>query len=209
MQVIEKYFPDLDSEQRQKLSKLAPVYQNWNVKVNLVSRKDIDYLNIRHLLHSMSIAKYFTFNPGTDILDIGTGGGFPGIPLAILFPSVNFHLVDSIGKKIKIVKNIAKELDLPNVTAYQERGEKIKDEFDFIASRSVTNLPRFFAWMREKIKKDSTHEFPNGIIYLKGGEFGKELKQIPWQQKVYHLNKTFEEPFFETKKLVYLYRPHK
>ena len=209
MQVIEKYFPNLDSEQRQKLSKLAPVYQNWNVKVNLVSRKDIDYLNIRHLLHSMSIAKYFTFNPGTDILDIGTGGGFPGIPLAILFPSVNFHLVDSIGKKIKIVKNIAEELDLPNVTAYQERGEKIKYEFDFIASRSVTNLPRFFAWMREKIKKESIHEFPNGIIYLKGGEFGKELKQIPWQQKVYHLNERFEEPFFETKKLVYLYPPHK
>lgn len=209
MKVIEKYFPDLDSEQRQKLSKLAPVYQHWNVKINLVSRKDIDYLNIRHVLHSMSIAKYFTFKPGTDILDIGTGGGFPGIPLAILFPSVNFHLVDSIGKKIKIVNNIAEELDLPNINAYQERGEKIKDEFDFIASRSVTNLPRFFAWMNGKIKRESMNEFPNGIIYLKGGEFAEELKRIPWKHELYYLDKRFEEPFFYTKKLVYLYPAHK
>lgn len=209
MQVIEKYFPDLDDQQKEKLQALAPLYQHWNMKVNLVSRKDIEYLKIRHILHSLSIARFFQFSPGAEILDLGTGGGFPGIPLAILFPSVNFHLVDSIGKKIKIVKIIADELELPNVEAYQERGENLNQKFDFITSRSVTNLPRFFAWMKGKIKRKSMNEFPNGIIYLKGGEFEEELKQIPWKHELYSLDKWFEEPFFKTKKLVYLYPAHK
>ncbi len=205
MQVIEKYFPDLDDQQKEKLETLAPLYQHWNMKVNLVSRKDIEYLKVRHILHSLSIARFFQFRPGAEILDLGTGGGFPGIPLAILFPSVNFHLVDSIGKKIKIVKIIADELELPNVEAYQERGENLNQKFDFITSRSVTNLPRFFAWMKGKIKRKSMNEFPNGIIYLKGGEFEEELKQIRWKHELYYLDKWFEEPFFKTKKLVYLY----
>jgi len=209
MQIIEKYFPELTPTQKEKLEQLAPLFQEWNMRVNLVSRKDIEYLNIRHVLHSMSVAKFFRFRTGTEILDIGTGGGFPGIPLAILFPEVNFHLVDSIGKKIKIVKIIADELDLQNIKADQARGENLKYKYDFIASRAVTSLPKFFYWMKGKIKKQSAHEFSNGIIYLKGGEFQEELKQIPWENKVYTLNDLFEESFFDTKKLIYLYPPAK
>lgn len=205
MEVFEKYFPDLTELQKEKLKALVPIYQDWNTKINLVSRKDIEYLKVRHVLHSLSIARFFQFRENSHILDIGTGGGFPGIPLAIMFPYVHFHLVDSIGKKIKVVNHVKEELCIQNVTTEQARGEKLNGRYDFITSRAVTNLPRFFGWMQGKIKKEGFHEFPNGIIYLKGGDFEKELTQIPWENTIYALNDFFEEDFFHTKKLVYLY----
>ncbi|MCF8333454.1 MAG: 16S rRNA (guanine(527)-N(7))-methyltransferase RsmG [Bacteroidales bacterium] len=209
MDVIEKYYPHLTALQKDKLEQLVPLFQEWNIKVNLVSRKDIEYLKVRHVLHSLSVAKFFEFRNSTHILDVGTGGGFPGIPLAIVFPNVHFHLVDSTGKKIKIVNILAKELELNNVKAEQIRGEELGGRYDFITSRAVTKLPLFFSWVKNKIKQEDSHEFPNGILYLKGGDFEEELKQIPWKHELYYLDKWFDESFFKTKKLVYLYPAHK
>ena len=178
------------------------MYRNWNDKINVISRKDIDALYERHVLHALAIAKVVQFNPNASVMDVGTGGGFPGIPLAILFPDTNFYLVDSIGKKIKVVNEIVNALGLKNVKAEQIRAEKVKQDFDFIVSRAVTQMPQFVAWVRKKIKKNSTHSLRNGILYLKGGDLTEELKDYP-AAKLYDISDFYEDSFYETKKVVY------
>lgn len=206
MDIFKKYFPELGAQKLERLNKLERLYRNWNEKINVVSRKDIEHINERHILHSLSIAKIVRFAPGTTVLDVGTGGGFPGIPLAILFPETEFLLIDSIGKKIKVVEAVSASLKLENVETRQARGEKLKEEFDFITSRAVTNLPRFFQWTKAKIDRENQfNNIPNGIIYLKGGDFEDELKQIHWKRDVQPIDQLFEEAFFETKKIVHLY----
>jgi len=204
MHLILKYFPDLTSEQIQQFEQLGPLYSEWNSKINVISRKDIDQLYERHVLHSLAIAKYNHFKPGTTILDVGTGGGFPGIPLAILFPEVKFHLVDSIRKKIKVVIEIKNALGLNNVTQEQIRAEELKNKYDFVISRAVTRLPEFVKWVKNNISHRQKNAVPNGILYLKGGDLQDELK--PFGKKVFiqNLSDYFEEEFFETKKLIYL-----
>ena len=204
--LIKAYFPQTDDAALEKLNRLPGLYGEWNQKINVISRKDIDLINERHILHSLSIAQLVSFSEGTKILDVGTGGGFPGIPLAIMFPEAEFHLIDSIGKKIKVVEAIAETLELRNVTTEQRRGEKIKSRYDFIASRAVTNLPKFFQWMKTKIHTTNRNEIPNGIIYLKGGDFEDELQQIPWKYNTYPISRFFSESFFETKKIVHLHQ---
>ncbi|ASO05987.1 16S rRNA (guanine527-N7)-methyltransferase [Arenibacter algicola] len=201
--IIYKYFPDLTDLQKQQIEKLQHLYQDWNVKINVVSRKDIDELYLRHVLHSLAIAKFQKFNPGAEVLDVGTGGGFPGIPLAILYPETHFTLVDAIGKKIKVVQEVVAGLEIENVTAVNSRVEEIKGQFDFIVSRAVAAMPTFTHWVKGKIKKKSEHERKNGILYLKGGDLEEELKEYRTVE-VYDLSAIFEEEFFETKKLVYL-----
>lgn len=205
MNILEKYFADIAPEKMEKLQQLEGLYKLWNERINVISRKDIDHINERHILHSLSISKIIQFERGTRILDVGTGGGFPGIPLAILFPEVDFYLVDSIGKKISVVEAVADELNLTNVRAEQKRAEKIKDRFDFITSRAVTNLPKFFMWTRDKIARKSKNSLPNGIIYLKGGDFDQELKELRWDHQQIPISDFYEEPFFETKKVVHLF----
>jgi len=202
-EIIFKYFPDLTDDQRYQFEHLAALYQDWNQKINVVSRKDIDELYLRHVLHSLGIAKIQQFKTGSSVLDVGTGGGFPGIPLAILFPGTQFTLVDSIGKKIKVVEEVVEGLDLENVTAVNSRVEDIKDRFDFIVSRAVAVMPTFTHWVKGKIKKESLHERRNGILYLKGGDLTQELKDYRNAQ-IFDLTSYFEEEFFETKKVVYL-----
>lgn len=204
MELIDKYFPDLSSEQREKLAKLKAVYEHWNNQINVISRKDMDDFYERHVLHSLAIAKVINFRPGTKILDIGTGGGFPGIPLAILFPECHFFLVDSIGKKIKVVKEVAAELGLKNVRAAHERAENIKEKFDFVVSRAVTAMPRFLPWTNNKFLKEQSNSYPNGIFYLKGGDLTEELQGIRQDMEIVDLTKFFDEAFFETKKVVYV-----
>jgi len=201
--IIYKYVPDLTDLQKQQIEKLQHLYQDWNVKINVVSRKDIDELYLRHVLHSLAIAKFQKFNPGAEVLDVGTGGGFPGIPLAILYPETHFTLVDAIGKKIKVVQEVVAGLEIENVTAVNSRVEEIKGQFDFIVSRAVAAMPTFTHWVKGKIKKKSEHERKNGILYLKGGDLEEELKEYRTVE-VYDLSAIFEEEFFETKKLVYL-----
>ncbi|MEG3657264.1 16S rRNA (guanine(527)-N(7))-methyltransferase RsmG [Arenibacter palladensis] len=201
--IIYKYFPDLTDLQIQQIEKLQHLYQDWNLKINVVSRKDIDELYMRHVLHSLAIAKFQKFNPGAEVLDVGTGGGFPGIPLAILFPETHFTLVDAIGKKIKVVQEVVAGLEIENVTAVNSRVEEIKGQFDFIVSRAVAAMPTFTHWVKGKIKKKSEHERKNGILYLKGGDLEEELKEYRTVE-IYDLSVIFEEEFFETKKLVYL-----
>lgn len=203
MDIILKYFPDLSENQIAQFSKLGELYAFWNAQINVISRKDIDELQVRHVLHSLGIAKAQPFKPGTSILDVGTGGGFPGIPLAILFPETRFHLVDSIGKKIKVVKEVAAALDLKNVKAEAIRVEEVKGEFDFIVSRAVTNMDEFVKWIRSKIAKKQQHELKNGILYLKGGDLTEELQHFP-SAKLFDLTNYFEEDFFETKKVVHI-----
>ncbi len=206
MDIIQKYFPNLNEIQIDHFRKLEPLYADWNSKINVISRKDFFSLYERHVLHSLAIAKFMRFTPGTSILDVGTGGGFPGIPLAIYFPSVKFHLVDSIGKKIKVVKGIAEALDLKNVTAEQVRAEQLKEKYDFVVSRAVTRLPEFVGWVRKNISNKQKNAIPNGILYLKGGDLKEEIK--PFKNKkgifVQELSGYFEEEFFDTKKLVHL-----
>lgn len=204
MELIDKYFPDLSGEQREKLARLKAVYEHWNNQINVISRKDMDDFYERHVLHSLAIAKVINFRPGTKILDIGTGGGFPGIPLAILFPECHFFLVDSIGKKIKVVKEVATELGLKNVRAAHERAENIKEKFDFVVSRAVTAMPRFLPWTNNKFLKEQNNSYPNGIFYLKGGDLTEELKGIRQDMEIVDLTKFFDEAFFETKKVVYV-----
>jgi 16S rRNA (guanine527-N7)-methyltransferase len=183
---------------------MEPVYRDWNEKINLISRKDIDSLYEKHILHSLAIAKIITFRPGTRILDVGTGGGFPGIPLAILFPTSQFVLIDSIGKKIKVVKSVVEELDLKNVIAINSRVEEIKEEFDFVISRAVTAFPVFVSLVKKNISRKQQNSRPNGIIYLKGGDFQTEMKNFVRIAEVSEIADFFTEPFFETKKMVYL-----
>jgi 16S rRNA (guanine527-N7)-methyltransferase len=202
--LISTYFPELSPDQQNQFDALGPLYADWNDKVNVISRKDIDQLYERHVLHSLGIAKIMKFAPGTKVLDVGTGGGFPGIPLAILFPDTKFHLVDSIGKKIKVVKDIAEQLSLQNVTASQIRAEELKEKFDFVVSRAVTKLPAFIQWTAKLIKKEMLNAYPNGIFYLKGGDFNAEIEQLHQDTDVFELSKYFKEEFFETKKVVYI-----
>lgn len=203
MELIKKYFPGLSEKQFEQFSKLEEVYKEWNAQINVVSRKDIDELYLRHVLHSLGIAKIQSFNSGTSVLDVGTGGGFPGIPLAIMFPETKFLLVDSIGKKLKVVRAVSDELGLENVTILHDRVENVKEKFDFIVSRAVTNMPDFVSWVKKRIKKDSIHERKNGILYLKGGDLSEELKDYK-NVELFDLPDYFEEEFFETKKVVYL-----
>jgi 16S rRNA (guanine527-N7)-methyltransferase len=203
--IIKKYFPDLDDQKLYLFEQVYDLYADWNTKINLISRKDIDHLMERHILHSLSIAKVIQFKPNTRILDIGTGGGFPGIPLAIMFPDAHFRLVDSIGKKIKVVKDIATQLDLNNVVAEQSRAENVRGHFDFIVSRALTNLPEIVAWTRGKIFKKNMNLLPNGILYIKGGEVLDEVVSTGKKYHIFEMHKFFREPFFETKKLIHLY----
>lgn len=209
MQEILKHFPNLTEEQIEQFTKLEGLYKEWNAKINVISRKDIDELYTRHVLHSLGIAKVMEFKPGSWVLDVGTGGGFPGIPLAILFPETKFYLIDVIAKKIKVVQEVATGLGLSNVKAEQIRAENVKGDFDFIVSRAVTNMPDFVGWVKEKIKKKQNHELKNGILYLKGGDLTEELQDFP-KATLYDLAGYFEDEFFETKKVVHLplkYKP--
>lgn len=202
--LIKHYFPEITSKQEKQFEMLLPLYKEWNDKINVVSRKDIDELYERHVLHSLGIAKVISFTAGTNILDVGTGGGFPGIPLSILFPECNFHLVDSIGKKIKVVTEVANALGLKNVIATHSRVEQINEKFDFIVSRAVTQFPEFVNWVKQKVKKEQNNALPNGILYLKGGNLSEELKPFINKVKLYDLSNYFLSQFFETKKVVYL-----
>ena len=203
MQDIVKYFPNLTDNQVEQFRKLEVLYKDWNAKINVISRKDIDELYTKHVLHSLGIAKVMAFEPGAKVLDVGTGGGFPGIPLAILFPETDFYLIDVIAKKIRVVNEVAQGLGLQNVKAEQMRAENVKEEFDFIVSRAVTNMPDFYKWVKDKIKKKSNHELKNGILYLKGGDLTEELQDFP-KATLYNLSDFFEDEFFETKKVVHL-----
>lgn len=205
MLIIRKYFPDLSSEQLKKIELLGKLFPEWNSKINLISRKDIPFLYERHILHSLSIQKYHRFDANTKIMDVGTGGGFPGLPLAIVNPDANFHLVDSIGKKIMAVDDLIKELKLSNCRAIKGRAEQINDKYHFIISRAVTNFPDFYNLVHEKIlKKDISPEKKNGIIYLKGGNITEEIKKFKSQAEIININKYFQEEFFQTKKILYL-----
>ncbi len=204
MELILKYFKELSKEQLEQFAALKSLYGDWNGKINVISRKDTDHFYERHVLHSLGIAKVCTFQAGAKVLDIGTGGGFPGIPLAILFPEAHFHLVDSIAKKILVVKEVAQALGLQNVKADQARAEGLKGQYDFIVSRAVTQMPRFMSWTRGKLRRgNEAGSLANGILYLKGGDLSEELRPFP-KAKLYALPKYFEEDFFETKKVVYL-----
>ena len=204
MEIIHKYFKDLTATQIEQFSKLQELYKDWNLKINVVSRKDIDELYLRHVLHSLAIAKVVQFKPGSKVLDVGTGGGFPGIPLAILFPETQFHLVDSIGKKIKVVNEVAEGLGLTNVKTTNGRvEEEVKDTYDFIVSRAVAQMETFVRWTKGKIAKKQNHDLKNGILYLKGGDLTEELK-LYTSATIYDLTDYFEEDFYETKKLVHL-----
>jgi 16S rRNA (guanine527-N7)-methyltransferase len=198
------YFPNLSQKAKDQLAQLLPLYEEWNSQINVISRKDLDQLYTRHVLHSLAIHKFLQFAPGSRVLDIGTGGGFPGIPLAILNPEVNFVLVDSIGKKIKVVQEVSQALGLTNVTAIHERAEKVKGPFDFVMSRAVAELRLLLQWSNGKLSKKQINALPNGIICLKGGDLTEEFKGLSKEIEVYDLQQWFADPFFETKKLVYL-----
>ena len=203
MEFIQKYFPELTEVQKNQFQQLEALYHDWNSKINVISRKDIDQLYLKHVLHSLAIAKIQKFEAGTYVLDVGTGGGFPGIPLAILFPETRFYLIDVIQKKINVVKAVADALELKNVKAEQMRAENVIGDFDFIVSRAVTNMPDFVSWIKDKIKKQQKHQLKNGILYLKGGDLTEELAGFP-NAKEYNISDFFEGEFFETKKVVHL-----
>ncbi|MFC5627255.1 16S rRNA (guanine(527)-N(7))-methyltransferase RsmG [Algoriphagus winogradskyi] len=203
-QLIQSYFPDLTEYQLSQFDQLQALYEDWNSKINVISRKDMEQFYIHHVLHSLGIVKVMPFEPGTKILDIGTGGGFPGIPLAIMFPETHFHLVDSIGKKITVVKDVVKQLKLTNVEAQQARAEQLVRKYDFVISRAVTRMINFYPWVKNKIRKEDINEYPNGILYLKGGEVDEEMEELGKSYVVYHLEDYFKEEFFETKKVIYM-----
>ena len=202
-QLIFNYFLNLTQQQQDQFIALEALYQDWNLKINVVSRKDIEELYLRHVLHSLAIAKFISFNPGAQVLDVGTGGGFPGIPLAILFPETQFTLVDAIGKKIKVVQEVVDGLGLENVRAIHQRVEEDNNQYDFVVSRAVAAMPTFMRWIKGRIKKVSEHPIKNGVLYLKGGDLGEELQDYRTVQ-IYSLMDYYKEDFFETKKLVYL-----
>jgi 16S rRNA (guanine527-N7)-methyltransferase len=202
---IFRYFPQLTERQRAQVRMLAPLYREWNDKINVISRKDLDNLYVNHVLHSLGIARIIRFDSRSEILDVGTGGGFPGIPLAILFPDTSFHLVDSIGKKITVVKEVANALGLTNVEAEKTRVEDIrKRTYDFVVSRAVTRIKPFYLWVSNKIKVTSRHAIDNGILYLKGGDLDEEMDELKKPYRIYELSEFFEEDFFETKKVVHV-----
>lgn len=203
-EIIYKYFKDLSAEQVQQFNQLYDLYVHWNAQINVISRKDIDELYERHVLHALGIAKICTFRAGESVLDVGTGGGFPGIPLAILFPQTEFHLVDSIGKKIKVVKEVAEALGLKNLRADHIRAEQIKEKYNFVISRAVTRLGEFYPWVRGKFKSDNINALRNGILYLKGGDLAEEIKESRLKVELYPLSDFFEEAFFETKYVLYV-----
>lgn len=202
--LITKYFPNLSEKQLQQFGQLQELYSFWNSQINVVSRQDIENLYEKHVLHSLGIAKVMKFKPGTAILDVGTGGGFPGIPLAILFPDCHFHLVDSIGKKIKVVTEVSQALGLKNLTAQHERAENVTNDYDFIISRAVTRLKPFYGWIKDKVTKNQFNDLRNGILYLKGGDLTEELEEFGGKYELYNLSDYFTEDFFETKKVVYV-----
>jgi 16S rRNA (guanine527-N7)-methyltransferase len=202
--LVKKYFPEITEQQEAQFDQLLPLYKEWNEKINVVSRKDIENLMLHHVLHSLAIAKFLPFRPGTEVLDVGTGGGFPGIPLAILFPETQFLLVDSIGKKIKVVEGVAEALGLSNVQAKHMRAEDVDQDFEFIISRAVTRLTPFYYWVKNKISPNHFHTQRNGLLLLKGGELTEEIAELGKKVKVTELTSYFKEDFFETKKLVYV-----
>ncbi len=206
MQIIEKYFPNLNPVQQQAMTQLFPLYQEWNAKINVISRKDIDNLYEHHILHSLAIAQYISFLPGANVLDLGTGGGFPGIPLAILFPDTQFTLIDGTLKKIKVVKAIAEELELKNVTAIQVRAEEIKQRFDFVVTRAVASMDKLIPWTSRLLAKEQQHAIPNGLIALKGGNVKTEFAELPSNPyfELTPILEYFEEAYFEEKYLVYV-----
>jgi len=202
MEIIKKYFPELDNHQLSQFAQLGELYREWNERINVVSRKDIDHLYERHILHSLGIAKVIEFKDNSSILDVGTGGGFPGIPLAIMFPDSFFHLIDAIGKKISVVNAVAEALDLENVKAEHLRAEESKYQYDFVVSRAVTQMPKFVGWVRSKISAQQRNALPNGILALKGGDLAEELGA--YRANIYQLKDYFSEEFFETKKVIHL-----
>lgn len=204
MDLILKYFPELTERQKEQFAALPELYADWNSKINVISRKDMDNFVEHHVLHSLSVAKVIKFKTMADIMDLGTGGGFPGIPLAIMFPDANFYLVDSIGKKIKVVKDVAEQLDLKNVTAEQIRAEQVQRDFDFVVSRAVTDLSQFVGWVKGKISDIHYHKLRNGIIYLKGGDLTEEIAPFRKKVRTWDIAEFFEEPYFETKKVIYM-----
>jgi 16S rRNA (guanine527-N7)-methyltransferase len=204
VELVKKYFKNLSEKQIAQFTELREIYEFWNNQINVISRKDLDSFYERHVLHSLAIAKIIDFKPNTTILDIGTGGGFPGIPLAILFPDCQFHLVDSIGKKIKVVTEVAAHLKLENVKASNDRAENIKEKFDFIVSRAVTAMPAFLTWTKNKFNKENKNYLKNGILYLKGGDLKEEMKHIKQKITYHSIPDFFEEDFFETKKVVFV-----
>lgn len=200
--IILKYFPDITDKQIEQFRQLEPLYLEWNEKINVISRKDTDFLYEKHILHSLGIAKVMPFAPNTKVLDIGTGGGFPGIPLAIMFPDSQFTLIDSIGKKIKVVEGVSTSIGLENLTAIHGRAEKLKDKFHFVVSRAVTQMPEFLRWLKGKFEKEQFNDKHNGILYLKGGDLAEELAGLKCE--IFSLKHYFEEDFFDTKKVVYM-----
>jgi 16S rRNA (guanine527-N7)-methyltransferase len=202
--IITKYFPQLSEKQINQFAQLQSLYEHWNSQINVISRKDIEFLYERHILHSLGIAKVISFKANTNIMDVGCGGGFPGIPLAILFPETKFYLIDSIGKKIKVVNEVASAIGLTNVRAEHKRAEEVKEKFEFVVSRAVTEFPVFYRWVQNKISSKQFNELPNGILYLKGGDLSEEFKSFKKRVVFFDLKDYFTEEFFETKKLVYL-----
>lgn len=203
-EVIFRYFPDVTQTQRDQFIQLKTLYESWNARINVISRKDMENLYVNHVLHSLGIATVIRFLPDSRILDAGTGGGFPGIPLAILFPEVQFHLVDSIAKKITVVQEVSGALGLRNVRAEAQRVEKLSGKYDFVISRAVTRMKEFHSWVKNFALKENRHSIHNGILYLKGGDLSEELSEVKRDYKIFSLSDYFTEPFFETKKVVYL-----
>ncbi|HEK22218.1 MULTISPECIES: 16S rRNA (guanine(527)-N(7))-methyltransferase RsmG [unclassified Mucilaginibacter] len=202
--ILLKYFPDITIEQQEQFAQLKELYTYWNNQINVISRKDIDLLYERHVLHSLGIAKVMGFLPGENVLDVGTGGGFPGVPLAIMFPDTQFHLVDSIGKKIKVVSEVSSAIGLKNLRASHSRAEEVKEKFDFVVSRAVTQLKDFYPWVKDKFNKQSKNKLPNGILYLKGGDLTQEIADAGLAVQQFYLKDYFNEDFFETKQVIYV-----
>lgn len=204
MEIIEKYFPGLDAPQRERFTRLYDLYADWNSKINVISRKDMDHFYERHVLHSLAIAKVCRFDPGARIMDVGSGGGFPGIPLAILFPKCDFTLVDSIGKKVTVMRSVAETLNLQNVTTLNKRAEDVHEKFDYVVGRAVTDMNTFIGWVWDKVIHGQRGELPNGILCLKGGDLTEELSAVSQKCSIYNISNIFSEDFFETKKIIYL-----